>query len=186
MISWVAMDRLRKESAPPMPLTASKAQTRCCVRMPSGSPMASCWAKLPLSVSNGPPSLERLCGQALSAEEIATPLLDQRTFRGRQAEMESDWIWICLTASMAALVSGSALFRGTGRQDARPATNLQGPPACRIWLEAWSDVLALLDKASMHIDPEFDERFRRINRCSIGFRIWKTHYGMRGWRIGSF
>jgi hypothetical protein len=44
------------------------------------------------------PSLERLCRDALSAEEIATPLLDQRTFHGRRAEMESDWIWVCLTA----------------------------------------------------------------------------------------
>ena len=44
------------------------------------------------------PALERLCEQALSAEEIAAPLLDQRTFHGQQAEMESDWIWICLTA----------------------------------------------------------------------------------------
>ena len=42
--------------------------------------------------------LERLCEQALSAEEIARPLLDQRTFHGKQQEMESDWIWVCLAA----------------------------------------------------------------------------------------
>ena len=42
------------------------------------------------------PSLEQLCGQALSAEEIAKPLLDQRTFHGKREKLESDWIWICL------------------------------------------------------------------------------------------
>jgi len=63
-------------------------------------------------------SLERLCSQALSAEEIAQPLLDQRSFHGKQQHMESDWIWICLAAFVAALVSGPTLFRVIGRQDA--------------------------------------------------------------------
>ena len=51
------------------------------------------------------PSLEQLCRGALSAEEISTPFLDQRTFYGRQAEMESDWISSLLDGVMAALVS---------------------------------------------------------------------------------
>ena len=47
-------------------------------------------------------------------------------------------------------------------------------------------MLGLLDKGGMQSIQEFDERFRRDrNRCSIGFRIWKTSYGMRGWRTGS-
>jgi hypothetical protein len=32
--------------------------------------------------------------------------------------------------------------------------------ACRIWLEAWNDVLRLLDKAGIKSIEEFDERFR--------------------------
>jgi hypothetical protein len=42
------------------------------------------------------PSLKQLCGQALSAEEIAKPLLDQRTFPSKREKLESDWTWICL------------------------------------------------------------------------------------------
>jgi hypothetical protein len=30
---------------------------------------------------------------------------------------------------------------------------------CRVWLEAWSDVLHILDKAGMQSIQEFDERF---------------------------
>jgi hypothetical protein len=43
-------------------------------------------------------SLERLCNKYLSAEEIAKPLLEQRTFESKSKELESDWIWICLDA----------------------------------------------------------------------------------------
>ncbi len=32
--------------------------------------------------------------------------------------------------------------------------------ACRIWLEAWTDVLRLLDNAGIEFIQEFDERFR--------------------------
>jgi tetratricopeptide (TPR) repeat protein len=32
-------------------------------------------------------------------------------------------------------------------------------PVCRVWLEAWSDVLHILDKAGMQSIQEFDERF---------------------------
>jgi hypothetical protein len=59
-------------------------------------------------------SLERLCREALSAEEFATPWLDRRTFQGRQAEMKSDWIWVVCYGVMAALVSRRTLFRVTG------------------------------------------------------------------------
>jgi hypothetical protein len=63
------------------------------------------------------PALERLCREALSAEEIATPLLDQRTFHGRLAEMESDWIWVCLTALWQRWFSDQPCFELPGRQD---------------------------------------------------------------------
>jgi hypothetical protein len=54
--------------------------------------------------------LERECERALSAQEIAGPLMDQGGHRG----LESDWIWICVTTPVAALVSRAAFLRGTG------------------------------------------------------------------------
>jgi tetratricopeptide (TPR) repeat protein len=108
-------------------------------------------------------SLERLCREALSAEEIATPLLDQRTFHGRQAEMESDWIWVCLTALWQRWFPDQPCFEllddkiETG-YDLQGAGEAQA--ACHIWLEAWRDVLGLLDKGSLQSIHAFDERFR--------------------------
>jgi len=51
-------------------------------------------------------SLGRLCEETLSAEEIARPLLESRTFKTRREAMEGDWIWICLVGPMATLVPG--------------------------------------------------------------------------------
>jgi len=59
-------------------------------------------------------SLEQLCGQALSAEEIAKPLLDQRTFYGKHENLESDWILDLFGDLVAALVFRPTLFRGVG------------------------------------------------------------------------
>jgi hypothetical protein len=99
MFSWVAIDRFaekervrdatfRKQSAEKVLRSDAKQLTD-----------DDLLAKLrSFGIELARPSLERLCRQALSAEEIATPLLDHRTFYGKQAEMESDWIWVCLTA----------------------------------------------------------------------------------------
>lgn len=98
------------------------------------------------------PSLERLCDQALSAEEIAQPLLDQRTFHGRHEQMESDWIWICLSALWQRWFPDKPSFEalddkmqaGYELQESSGAV-----AACRVWLEAWNDVLHIVDKAGM-------------------------------------
>jgi hypothetical protein len=109
------------------------------------------------------PSLERLCGGALSAEEIATPLLEPRTFHGRQAEMESDWIWVCLAALWQRWFPDQPCFellddKIEAGYDLQSAGDAQA--ACHIWLEAWRDVLGLLDKGGLQSIRAFDERFR--------------------------
>jgi hypothetical protein len=134
------------------------------------------------------PSLERLCDQALWAEEIAQPLLDQRTFHGRHEQMESDWIWICLSALWQRWFPDKPSFEVLDdKMQAGYELRESGAVAvCRVWLEAWSDVLHILDKAGMQSIQEFDERFGGSQRCLTGFRTWKASCGMRAWRTGSF
>ena len=111
------------------------------------------------------PSLERLCRKALSAEEIATPWMDkhERTFHSRQAEMDSDWIWVCLTALWQRWFPDEPCFELVNDK-IEAGYELQGPEqataACRIWLGAWRDVLGLLDKGGLSSIRAFDERFR--------------------------
>src|SRR5258708_19406154 len=43
-------------------------------------------------------SLERLCENALSAEEVAGPLIHGCGLPGDSARIHGDWIWICLVS----------------------------------------------------------------------------------------
>src|SRR5260370_39317543 len=107
-------------------------------------------------------SRERLCDQALSAEEIAQPLLDQRTFHGRREQMESDWIWICLSALWQRWFPDKPSFEALDdKMQAGYELRASGAvAACHVWLEAWNDVLRILDKGGMQSIQEFDERFK--------------------------
>ena len=164
MFSWVAMDRIvEKQRAGDA--TYRKQSERKVLRS-DAQPLSDgdLLAKLrSFGIELDHPSLERLCREALSAEEIATPLLDQRTFHGRQAEMESDWIWVCLTALWQRWFPDQPCFELLDDK-IEAGYELQGPgrdaAACRIWLEAWRDVLGLLDKGGLTSIRAFDERFR--------------------------
>ena len=157
MFSWVALDRFaEKERA--RDRTFLKQSARKVLRS-DAKPLTDddLLAKLrSFGIELDRPSLERLCREALSAEEIATPWLDQRTFHGRQAEMESDWIWVCLTALWQRWFPDQPGFELLDDK-MQAEYELQGPggaaAACRIWLEAWRDVLGLLDKRGPAIDP---------------------------------
>jgi hypothetical protein len=162
MISWVAMDRIverkcaadasyRKEAA-------GKVLRSDARRLTDGELLAKLSS---FGIELDRPSLERLCDQALSAEEIAQSLLDQRTFHGRHEQMESDWIWICLSALWQRWFPDKPSFETVDDKiQAGYELRESGSVAvCRAWLEAWSEVLHILDKAGMQSIQEFDGRF---------------------------
>ena len=164
MFSWVAIDRFaEKERTKDATFRKQSADK---VLRSDAQPLTDddLLAKLrSFGIELDRPSLERLCREALSAEEIATPLLDQRTFHGRQAEMESDWIWVCLTVLWQRWFPDQPGFELLDDK-IEAGYELQGPgrdaAVCRIWLEAWRDVLGLLDKGGLTSIRAFDERFR--------------------------
>jgi hypothetical protein len=189
MFSWVALDRFaEKERA--RDRTFRKQSARKVLRSDAQQLTDDdLLAKLrSFGIELDRPSLERLCREALSAEEIATPLLDQHTFHGRQAEMERDWIWVCLTALWQRwfpdqLVSSSWMTRCrpgmTYRvpEEPRPlaTSGLRRGETCSV-----CSIKGVCNR-SMPSTNDFEDR----NRCSIGFRIWKTRYGMQDWKTGS-
>jgi tetratricopeptide (TPR) repeat protein len=163
MISWVTLDRVVEQER------AADATYR---RMSAGKALRSdakplsdddLLAKLrSFGIDLDRASLGRLCSQALSAQEITQPLLDQRAFHSKQQRMESDRIWICLSALWQRWFPHVPCFEllddkmqaGYGLRAAGDAKAV-----CRIWLEAWNDVLGLLDKGGMQSIHEFDERY---------------------------
>jgi tetratricopeptide (TPR) repeat protein len=162
MISWVAMDRIveRKRVADVgyRKRAAEKVLRSDAKRLTDGELLAKLRS---FGIELDRPSLERLSDQALSAEEIAQPLLDQRTFHSRHEQMESDWIWICLSALWQRWFPDKPSFEALDdKMQAGYELRESGAVAvCRVWLDAWSDVQSILDKAGMRSIQEFDERF---------------------------
>jgi hypothetical protein len=161
MLSWVAMDRIA-EKARTRDTTLRQQSERKVLRS-DAQPLSDddLLTKLrSFGIELDRPGLERLCREALSAEEIATPWLEQRD---RPAEMESDWIWVCLTALWQRWFPDQPGFELLDDK-MQAGYDLQGSggavAACRIWLEAWRDVLGLLDKGGLPSIRAFDQRFR--------------------------
>jgi tetratricopeptide (TPR) repeat protein len=164
MISWVALDRITERKI------ESDAKSR---GQTAGRPLRSqaklltdgeLLAKLrSFGIDFDRSSLERLCDQALSAEEIAQPLVDQCAFKNKQEELEGDWIWICLAVLWQRWFPDKPCFellddKMQGGYDLLASGGAAA--ACRPWLDAWTDVLRILDKTGLQSISAFDERFR--------------------------
>jgi tetratricopeptide (TPR) repeat protein len=164
MISWAAINRIverrRASDAEYRRQTAGRPVRSDAERLTDGELLARLRS---FDITLDRPTLERLSDQALSAEEIVAPLLDQRTFATRREELGSDWIWICVTALWHRWFPDKPSFEMLDdRIQAGYDLLEQGESvaACRIWLEAWADALRLLDKAGTQSIEAFDNRFR--------------------------
>jgi tetratricopeptide (TPR) repeat protein len=76
---------------------------------------------------------------------------------------ESDWIWICVATLWRRWFPDQPSFEKLDDKMQAGYELLKGSGAvagCRVWLEAWNDVLHLLDKAGIKSIEEFDDRFR--------------------------
>lgn len=104
--------------------------------------------------------LEALCQDALSAEEVASQLLDRNVPASDRNRPESDWVWLavlalwqrwwpakpCLETIDDKIQSGYQRSQGLG-------------VATDTWLEAWSDVLHLCDATGITTIAGFDWHF---------------------------
>src|SRR5260370_13717559 len=152
MISWVAMDRIverkRAADAAYRKQAAGKVLRSDTKRLTDGELLAKLSS---FGIELDRPSLERLCDQALSAEEIAQPLLDQRIFRGSHEQMENDWIWICLSALWQRWFPDKPSFEALddNMQAGYDLRSSSAVAAGHVGLEAWDDVMRILCKTAM-------------------------------------
>lgn len=160
MFSWVAMERIYEREVLPDAKLRKQAGARPlrsdAKRLTDGELLAKLRS---FGVEIDRAWLEGMCERALSAEEIAGPLLERS---GRQGP-ESDWIWICLAALWQRWFPDQPSFESLDDkiQAGYELLKTNGAvAACRIWLEAWDGVLRILDKAGIKSIHEFDERFR--------------------------
>lgn len=164
MISWVAMDRIverrRATDARYRKQTAAR-PLRAAARPLSEAELVAKLATFGIALDRA--TLAGLAAQAFSAEEIATPLRDQRAFQSQRDKLDSDWIWICLEALWQRWCPDVPSFE---RLDDRIQAGYdqvaagETAAACRTWLTAWADARGLLDKAGLASIAAFDARFR--------------------------
>jgi tetratricopeptide (TPR) repeat protein len=160
MLSWVAMERIYEHEV--LPDTKLRKETgerplrAHAKRLTDGELLAKLRS---FGIEIDRAWLERECTRALSAQEIASPLMNKSTSRGQ----ESDWIWICVATLWRRWFPEQPSFEvlDDRMQNGYELLKTSGAvAACRIWLEAWHDVLRLLDNAGIQSIEEFDERFR--------------------------
>lgn len=107
-------------------------------------------------------SLGRLCEHNLDAEQVTKRLIDPATFKGRGGKSQIRQIengvahlwqrWFPDQPSFDRLED--KMLAGYDLIEAR-----DGVGACRVWLEAWAEVLALLDRAGITSLEELDRQF---------------------------
>jgi len=189
MFSWVALDRFAEKERT-RDATFRK-QSAGKVLRSDAKPLTDddLLAKLrSFGIELDRPSLERLCREALSAQETATRWLDRRTFHGRQAEMESDWIWVCLTTLWQRWFPDQPGFEllddkmQAGYDLLRPGRAVAG---CASGWRRGETCSVCSIKGACHRSMRSTNGLEDRNGCSIGSRIWRTSYGMQGWTTGS-
>ena len=160
MLSWVAMERIYENEVLPDTKLRKQAGERPlrahAKRLTDGELLAKLRS---FGVEIDREWLERKCERALSAQEIADPLMDRSRSRG----LESDWIWICVASLWRRWFPDQPSFEELDdkMQAGYELLKTSGAvAACRPWLEAWDDVLRLLDKAGIESIEEFDGQFR--------------------------
>ncbi|MGI8412103.1 MAG: SEC-C metal-binding domain-containing protein [Solirubrobacteraceae bacterium] len=111
-------------------------------------------------LEGGRVELERLCEGALSAEEVASPLLDRcGPGDGRPHE---DWVWLCVLElwrrwwpeRVCVEFLGDKIQAGYDALERREQAS-----AAVVWLDAWADVLRLCDMTGIDSIRGFDDRF---------------------------
>ena len=160
-LSWVTIDRFCQEEADAKEDVRRELERTGRPLRSSADPLSDdeLLAKLrDLGVDVDGDGVERLCAGALSAEEVAGPIVDKLEL----SDMTVDWVWICVLALWQRwwpdrvclellddkMQAGYALDAGSNTR-----------AAAVTWLSAWSDVLRLCDATGISSIEEFDDRF---------------------------
>lgn len=160
-LSWVTIDRFCQEEADAKEDVRRELERTGRPLRSSADPLSDdeLLAKLRnLGVDVDGDGVERLCEGALSAEEVAGPIVDKLEL----GDMTVDWVWICLLALWERwwpdrvclellddkMQAGYALDAGSNTR-----------ASAVTWLSAWSDVLRLCDATGISSIEEFDDRF---------------------------
>ncbi len=107
-------------------------------------------------------TLEQLCDGAVSAQEVAEPLIERRGFKTAEEERQGEWIWISITALWQRWWPDRVcleLLDDKIQAGYRHIEQRRTAKGARSWIGAWEDVLKLVDITGIHSINDFDDRF---------------------------
>jgi hypothetical protein len=161
-MSWVEIDRICQEKADAeedfrRELERKERPLRSSAAPLSDDQLLAKLRELGLDVDRD--GVERLCEGALSAEEVADPIVKKLNLTN---DMKGDWIWIILCALWQRWwPDRPCLELLDDKVQAGYDKNAENNPhaAAVAWLDAWADVLRLCDATGISSITEFDDRF---------------------------
>jgi hypothetical protein len=160
-MSYVTLDRICQEKADkegvPLEFVRNGRPLRSSADSLSDDELLAKLKELGLDVDRD--GVERLCAGALSAEEVARPIVKKLKL---DDSMTVDWVWISLLALWQRWWPDRVCVELLDdKMQAGYALDAAGDThaAAVTWLDAWADVLRLCDVTGISSIEEFDTRF---------------------------
>jgi hypothetical protein len=105
--------------------------------------------------------LQTLCQDALSAQEVASRLINHHLSAAEQGTPDADWVWLAVLTLWQRWWPAKPCLETVDDkiQEGYARLAQERGAATDRWLDAWSDVLHLCDAAGLTTIAGFDERF---------------------------
>jgi hypothetical protein len=156
-ISWVTIERWARKTAGPPDTDRGRPYRDDAERLS----VAQLLEKLRgFGIELDRAGLETLCQDALSAQAVASRLLDRHLSESERGRQESDWIWLAVLALWQRWWPAKPCLETTDDriQEGYERLAQDRGAAMDPWLQAWSDVLQLCDATGITTIAGFDER----------------------------
>lgn len=158
-MSYVTLDRIcrqeaRADSAIGRTLARSGRPTRSSAEQLTDEDLLGKLREFGVDLDRG--GVAQQCAGALSAEEVARPLLEESQ---RRDDIHVDWIWICLVTLWQRWWPDRVCLELLDDKVQAGYDESEVTAQAAIWLDAWSDVLRLCDATGIGSIAEFDDRF---------------------------
>lgn len=156
-MSWVTIERLAREKAGP----PGAGRGRPYRDDAEGLTAAELLNKLrSFGIELGRAGLQVLCQDALSAQEVASRILDRHVSVSERGTPESDWVWLVVLALWQRWWPAKPCLETIDDKIQVGYERAQGLGAATdTWLQAWSDVLHLCDATGITTIAGLDRRF---------------------------
>ncbi len=156
-MSWVTIERLAREKAGP-PGAGRGRPYRDDAEQLTDAQLLDRLGSFGTELDDA--GLQALCEDALSAQDVASQILDRHASASQRGTPESDWVWLAVLALWHRWWPDKPCMETIDDKIQEGyARSADSGAATDTWLQAWSDVLHLCDAEGITTIAGFDRRF---------------------------